>query len=586
MIWWVTLSRRASEERLGIADLEHRNSWLENVSWRLEGELVLTADFDVVLQDGEVVPLTIQYPNFFPDVPPRVLSREGRLLSGHQYGAGGELCLEFRPDNWEPSITGAMMIESAYRLLSGEKDGSSENNGPPEVPSAHEITFGQEIRTTSCRLVLPFTAGAALSSLPALRPTPAEYRERKYAETWIAYLTKVDDGETQQWSEEPPVGGGWKYEATAIRLPPGATIPAPLNLKTLAMLFDISGLSECVAKLENMDEDSNWLIVDDTTCRLIMVYKQDKGKRQAIPYRTVPLALANPFLRLPRENAGFREKRVGIVGCGSVGSKIAVSLARSGIGNFIFVDGDILLPENLVRNELDWRAVGTHKVEALATRVREVAPKANVSTFNVNFGGQESAKTTSLVMSALGECDLIIEATASPGAFNLCAAVAKSRERPMLWAEVFAGGIGGIVARSRPHTEPPPHSARRQINGWCNQHGIPWGEIGSDAPYTALGPNQQPLVADDGAVSVIAAHLTRLAVDTLAGVTTSFPQSAYAIGLSSGWIFSAPFDTWPIDLCDEAGWVGSDDDFDEEHLKSLLSDLLPQAERDADQPST
>jgi hypothetical protein len=64
-----------------------------------------------------------------------------------------------------------------------------------------------------------------------------------------------------------------------------------------------------------------------------------------------------------------------------------------------------------------------------------------------------------------------------------------------------------------------------------------------------------PLVADDGDVSVIAAHATRLITDTICRPTSSiFPQSAYAIGLAEKWLFSAPFDTFPIEYALEGAW--------------------------------
>jgi len=40
-------------------------------------------------------------------------------------------------------------------------------------------------------------------------------------------------------------------------------------------------------------------------------------------------------------------------------SKIAASLACSGVGGFLLVDDDILTPDNLVWHDLDLRAVGT-----------------------------------------------------------------------------------------------------------------------------------------------------------------------------------------------------------------------------------
>ncbi len=56
--------------------------------------------------------------------------------------------------------------------------------------------------------------------------------------------------------------------------------------------------------------------------------------------------------RLPNQFSSIGKEWVAIVGIGSVGSKIAVSLARSGVRNFVLVDDDILAPQNLVRHQL------------------------------------------------------------------------------------------------------------------------------------------------------------------------------------------------------------------------------------------
>ena len=109
MSWWLTDVARAKAERTAIAQLSERDGWLSGISWRLGDDLHLIVDFDV--QHGaETFGLSMTYPSTFPDTPPMVQPRDERRLSWHQYGPGGELCLEFRPDNWAPSITGAMMV--------------------------------------------------------------------------------------------------------------------------------------------------------------------------------------------------------------------------------------------------------------------------------------------------------------------------------------------------------------------------------------------------------------------------------------------------------------------------------------------
>jgi hypothetical protein len=39
-----------------------------------------------------------------------------------------------------------------------------------------------------------------------------------------------------------------------------------------------------------------------------------------------------------------------------------------------------------------------------------------------------------------------------------------------VWAEVFGGGIGGLIARFRPGLEPQPQYMQRAIENWFGEH--------------------------------------------------------------------------------------------------------------------
>jgi hypothetical protein len=238
--------------------------------------------------------------------------------------------------------------------------------------------------------------------------------------------------------------------------------------------------------------------------------------------------------------------KFGIVGCGSVGSMIAVMLARAGVGNFLLVDDDIMFPDNIVRHQLDWREVGTHKADGVARAIELVNPSAGWSIRRLKLGGQESGQSVETLIGVLGKCDLIIDATADPRVFNYLCAASKSGKKPLIWAEVYGGGIGGLVARHRPDLEPDPASMRRSIESWCADQGKPIERTAEDYETSRDG---QPLIADDADVTVIAAHTARFAIDTLLNRTPSFfPHSVYMIGLAPGWIFDEAFDTKPIDV--------------------------------------
>ena len=107
--------------------------------------------------------------------------------------------------------------------------------------------------------------------------------------------------------------------------------------------------------------------------------------------------------RLDEQHAVLGERKVSLVGCGSLGSKVATMLARAGVGRFLLVDDDLMLPDNLVRHDLDWRDVGTHKAESVARRIQLVNPLAKCELRKHRLGGQESS----------GSIETLIEASAS-----------------------------------------------------------------------------------------------------------------------------------------------------------------------------
>jgi sulfur-carrier protein adenylyltransferase/sulfurtransferase len=249
--------------------------------------------------------------------------------------------------------------------------------------------------------------------------------------------------------------------------------------------------------------------------------------------------------RLDKDHSGLATRKVAIAGCGSMGSKIATTLARSGVGEFILVDDDIFLPENLVRNDLDWRDVTLHKVDALADKLGYVQPGTQCKRYRRSLGGQESSANIENLIEVLANCDLIVDATADVGCFSYLGSLAKMAKRPMIWGEVFAGGFGGFVARHRPALDPNPMTMRHMMLQWCETQGQ---SVLSPAGRYESG-DENPAIADDAEVGVIASHMALLALDTLLPRNpTAYPYGIYVIGLRAGWVFDQPFEVRPIDV--------------------------------------
>ncbi len=140
---------------------------------------------------------------------------------------------------------------------------------------------------------------------------------------------------------------------------------------------------------------------------------------------------------------------------------------------FLLVDEDIFLTGNLVRNELNAWAIGWHKVDALADRIGQLATNTDLVMHRVELEARRRPCSSNPSWRQSGESDLIIDATADPTA-SIYLRCRQAARKPMIWAEVFGGGIGGLIARARPDVDPPPTEARRQIAGWCDGHATPW----------------------------------------------------------------------------------------------------------------
>jgi len=551
MWWWVKDPDRLQQELAAVETLREQEAWLTAVIPRLRKDLKFAFEFHMTVND-EAYPFELLYPAFFPETPPLVMPRDGRRLSGHQYGDGGELCLEFRTDNWDPSVTGAMMIASAYRLLAGEQPAADER---AMVPSAHSTSLGQELRNATFRFLLTPALRAYMRSLPV-----DSYCEGQVTEItaprliWIAHVALLGTREEPKWRETGlPTVEEKTLPCLLLRVASLAAVPEAPNAVALDQLLASVRASD-LSFADIAPASFQFLIIADTvSARMFLVFTKPDGQRVAINYRTVTLPDETGG-RLPESYGVLTGKKVGIIGCGSLGSKIAASLARSGVGEFVLVDDDILTPGNLLRHELDGRSLGMHKVEGLESRLKAIAPGVNVLARRVSLGGQEASGTTASVLDQLGTCDLLIDATADPQGFNFVAAVARNALRSMIWVEVYAGGIGGFVARLRPEIEPPPHAARRQYIAWCREQGVPWH--GEDRDYGVRDAMDRPLVADDADVTVIAAHASRMGLDVLVQSDTSdFPHPAYAVGLRGAWLFAEPFDTLPIDFVPDGPWA-------------------------------
>ena len=76
----------------------------------------------------------------------------------------------------------------------------------------------------------------------------------------------------------------------------------------------------------------------------------------------------------------FSSAPVAVCGLGGLGSNIAITLARAGIGKLILIDSDRVDITNLHRQQYKADQIGFFKTDALADNLSEIAPYTEIQT--------------------------------------------------------------------------------------------------------------------------------------------------------------------------------------------------------------
>ncbi len=79
----------------------------------------------------------------------------------------------------------------------------------------------------------------------------------------------------------------------------------------------------------------------------------------------------------------FSRATVAICGLGGLGSNIAISLARAGVGRLVLIDFDKVDISNLNRQQYRTSQLGMYKTEAMQQNIAEISPFAEVEVHTV-----------------------------------------------------------------------------------------------------------------------------------------------------------------------------------------------------------
>lgn len=533
--WWVVWPERLEVETRGLDQLGY--NWQIIPGSQEEGCLKVSV---AVPADGGTLNLEAIYPHTFPYFPPDVILRE-RSLRRHHHLVGKNLCLlEGEGRDWDPASDSLAVLlrDQLPILLEIERQGTGS-----DYAAEHEDLIAEPFSS-----FLSYAVGSSII-VPDDTPQP----ECKSGRLKFKGRKKVNDNEplvravlTGFLSHKGEIQAGLPVHIPSleecfsgywVRLPGRPPDDVADNREHFLREAE-KALPELKKELNKArkgatlivgfvyDDEVAWRENGDDWIFMSITIKQQAKKSRPTQLNcdfvradwggSVAQSRRAPFL------SRLRGKSVLIVGLGSLGSPLAIHLAKAGVGVMHMIDNDYLQMANSVRWALGARYTGLPKVLAMEDYIINEYPYTKPVGHRVRIGAAfpESPDVETLD-SLCDEVDLIIDATANFRVNHYLSDLCKAKQSAYLWLTTTHGCQGGVVGRVVPGAD--------QGCWHCLQYSLGDGTLRQpkDSGRESIQPggcNQSTFIGaglDSDEVSLLAA---RLAVATLC----QGEQDAYA----------------------------------------------------------
>jgi hypothetical protein len=409
--------------------------------------------------------LTVEYPDSFPSKPPRISTPpDWRILPRHHRPQTRELCLFGRNQRrWSAELFGTSAIDEADRVIRDMSPNTSEiqlathiavdaNNVVDDVPEPATTSYIYQSHTYI--LVPP----ALVDSGNKLQvDTEASFRLR--FKVWQGQ-TESRNGQGRGVLTEVRVGDNTVRGESLYQglVNPGLEINNGLLVRLSAAPPPFSSGKEYSDWLDKVGhEKRDWMAFvfpqqsgDSKTEELAWLFVRSKSEKWAEPLRTFTLAANGKNIRLPNLET-LQQKKVVLIGCGSVGSKIGAALAATGVEQFGLVDFDFMEPDNAVRHELGIDVFGVLKVHALEQRIVNLNPRAwgKVDKSDILIGGSNQPAKERHLQEMLASASIVVDTTGEHSVSrylnDLCAEFGVSQTYATVTNGAWAGEIVRVI---------------------------------------------------------------------------------------------------------------------------------------------
>lgn len=487
---------------------------------------------------GTIVVLCAIFPPLYPYFRPEVYAEPGKFPR-HQNPMEGNLCLlGRRSQNWNSDWTLADLLTNQFPLLECaaltknqiEREALEEPLGEP-VTTYYAYRSGSMVIIDSSKKVdLENNAGGLTvriqpEYLPNVRAQVVDVRAQNgkilFSSNSYPSQGKEIPATWIRLSEPPFVKTPQEFEQQLIKN--GVITPAKFTHKLGTWFINIVGIL--------VPEELQQRTIDDGWMFLVRLREDNKTQNSRIDLVRAGRAGQIDFdIRTPTLSF-LHNKRITLVGLGSVGAPIAMELARSGVGEISLIDFDFVEPGSVVRWPLGNSAFGLPKIEAIKGFIKSNYPFTKAEAVEYRFGTNYPPGFDANLQKALSRGDLLIDATAEFGIHQFLSDYAWRGKKPFLYAYLTPGGYGGLVACIDP---------AKEMGCWhCLQIAlredkfIPEPPFLENADVQPVGCAERTSIFPGFDATEISLEATRMAISVLSnGTKEQYPKSRWDVAVA------------------------------------------------------
>lgn len=452
-------------------------------------------------------PLKIIYPDGYPSFPPTVISdvKDDLVLIRHQTKLNKVLCcFGFSSERWRADFTAREVLQEAEELITHfspmtlNEETLGDDIVPEPIVNQYNYSFGG--------LLIPTPFGDwSFDDLEDINEGTLKYpnKIKRGILTGIKVSGQnnlVDTG-YGHWLKGSTI---YKVYIYKVKNPP------PLSTDNIFEWLEENNIRYYPKKNQFM----------------IFVFEDEWGKKgnkrtawialklfqeQAQWVRCYLVSDDDFNIRTPY-GVKLRNKKVMLVGVGSLGSIVATTLAQEGIGKFHLVDYDIYEPANTIRHQVRQDLFALPKVDVVAERVLELSPKTDISVYRMAIGSSKDYQQYQKVIEVLKGSDVVVDTTGEHSVAHLLNRLCVKYKIPLVVGSVTNGAWSCEVVRYIPNFSGCWGCWNRNF-GNIIPPGSPKGEM-----QFAPGCDQPTFIGGISSVNIAGGLVSKAVIDTLLNV--------------------------------------------------------------------